>query len=152
MRIESIKQRTHSAGHLQVFNIACGAYHCLCITYKGVLLCWGAGSFGQVPANILSMIWIQLLRRFGQLGNGSTDDVYKPQPLMSAPSFSVGHLCCGPYHNMLTTAAADEIWSWGRGLNGQLGYSANIQLVPRKVTDLTTMNNNADLGWPRRVP
>ena len=105
-----------------VHAVSCGAYHCLCVTYKGRILAWGAGGFGQ-------------------LGNGRTADAYRPQVL---PDW-VGSSCqiyCGPFHNLLTAGDGAELFSWGRGDSGQLGYKARIQPVPARVPYIFTKPDN----------
>jgi alpha-tubulin suppressor-like RCC1 family protein len=66
--------------------------------------------------------------QFGQLGNGSMVDSNAPVPvagLSSSGDVSSGGvtlLSCGWRHTIAVTAAG-ETFSWGRGVNGQLGHA-----------------------------
>ena len=66
--------------------------------------------------------------QFGQLGNGSTADSNAPVAVAGlsssgdGPAGGVTLLSCGWRHTVAVTAAG-EVFSWGRGVNGQLGHA-----------------------------
>ena len=61
--------------------------------------------------------------QFGQLGSGSTSDSHKPVQVRGLGDVPVRLLSCGWRHTVAVNEAG-EVYSWGRGVNGQLGHSA----------------------------
>ena len=59
--------------------------------------------------------------QFGQLGVGSIVDVCAPTKVTNLEPTDFKGLACGWRHTMAVTVNG-EIFSWGRGVNGQLGH------------------------------
>lgn len=59
--------------------------------------------------------------QFGQLGIGSNSDTNAPVPVVGFGTSPVKLLSCGWRHTFAVTEAGD-VFSWGRGVNGQLGH------------------------------
>ena len=60
--------------------------------------------------------------QFGQLGIGSNTDSNAPVPVQGLNTSPVKLLSCGWRHTFAVTQAGD-VFSWGRGVNGQLGHN-----------------------------
>ena len=68
--------------------------------------------------------WIQgnFALQFGQLGSGDTEDALTPRAVAGAlQGKETVLLACGWRHSLAVTAEG-EVFSWGRGVNGQLGH------------------------------
>ena len=61
--------------------------------------------------------------QFGQLGVGSTADSNKPVQVRGLGESPVRLLSCGWRHTIAVNDAG-EVYTWGRGVNGQLGHSS----------------------------
>ena len=74
----------------------------------------------------------------GQLGHGNRDTLYEPYPINTMRSLEpVRSISAGYMHSAVITDAG-ELWTWGRGRHGQLGYENDSdQLYPRLVKGLT---------------
>ena len=59
--------------------------------------------------------------QFGQLGIGSNTDTNAPVPVVGFGTSPVRLLSCGWRHTFAVTETGD-VFSWGRGVNGQLGH------------------------------
>ena len=63
--------------------------------------------------------------QFGQLGVGSTADSTKPMQVRGLGESPVRLLSCGWRHTIAVNDAG-EVYTWGRGVNGQLGHSTLV--------------------------
>lgn len=59
--------------------------------------------------------------QFGQLGIGSNSDTNVPTQVVGFGASPVKLLSCGWRHTFAVTEGG-EVFSWGRGVNGQLGH------------------------------
>ncbi len=59
--------------------------------------------------------------KFGQLGLGDTEDRCSPTLVAGLAGQAVKLLACGWRHTVAVTQAG-TVYSWGRGVNGQLGH------------------------------
>jgi alpha-tubulin suppressor-like RCC1 family protein len=66
----------------------------------------------------LSFFWFS---QFGQLGIGHTEDANAPQAITTLAGKKAALVSCGWRHTVAVTDKA-EVYSWGRGVNGQLGH------------------------------
>lgn len=87
-----------------------GWRHTAAVTSEGHLYTWG---------------W----NRFGQLGLGHLDDVCEPSEVtsFSRADAAIALVTCGWRHTIAVTADG-AVYSWGRGVNGQLGHGANLDV------------------------
>ena len=65
--------------------------------------------------------------QFGQLGTGDTADTNLPKRVDGLEGSEVVLLSCGWRHTLLGAANGD-MYSWGRGVNGQLGHNEQRDL------------------------
>lgn len=78
-----------------------------------------------------SNLWLWGYNRFGQVGNGSTTDQYKPCVILS----DVKSVIKSNY-NMLAIKYDRSLWSWGSNSYGQVGNGTIIdQTLPTKILD-----------------
>ncbi len=61
--------------------------------------------------------------QFGQLGIGTTVDSNKPVQVRGLGEAPVRLLSCGWRHTIAANEVG-EVYTWGRGVNGQLGHSS----------------------------
>uniref|UniRef100_UPI00398E34D3 probable E3 ubiquitin-protein ligase HERC4 n=1 Tax=Pristiophorus japonicus TaxID=55135 RepID=UPI00398E34D3 len=96
--------------------ISCGGQHTATLTKDGLVFTFGAG-------------------RYGQLGHNTTTDELKPQLVEEFVGSKVTQIACGSYHTLVLVATSGKIYSFGRGVEGQLGNGrTSHQSVPRPVT------------------
>lgn len=65
--------------------------------------------------------------QFGQLGLGTMEDVNQPAVVEALGSQRVVLVACGWRHS-LALASGGDLFSWGRGVNGQLGHGSAVDL------------------------
>lgn len=69
-----------------------------------------------------------LVMQFGQVGIGSTQDsVATPQLIAALQNDRVSQFACGWRHTLALTQQG-QMYSWGRGVNGQLGHAETLDL------------------------
>ena len=61
-------------------------------------------------------------------GHGATANVQTPQLLKSLKDKRVVQISCGESHSLVLTDRG-YLYSWGRGFEGQLGLSTNIEIA-----------------------
>lgn len=91
-----------------IIRVAGGWRHTMAADQEGRLYAWG---------------W----NKFGQLGLGDTEDRSAPTPVAALAGKAVSRLACGWRHTLCVTSAG-EVYSWGRGVNGQLGQGEEADL------------------------
>lgn len=65
--------------------------------------------------------------QFGQLGNGSTEDANAPQVIEALADKKAKLISCGWRHTVAVTEDG-QVYSWGRGVHGQLGHGELVDL------------------------
>jgi len=105
---------------------ACG----FCLV-EGRGCCRAAGSArapaGAQPAGAGAHARARARAQFGQLGTGDTADSPLPKRVGGLEGGEVAMLACGWRHTLLGLASGD-VFSWGRGVNGQLGHNEQRDL------------------------
>jgi alpha-tubulin suppressor-like RCC1 family protein len=92
--------------------VATGHYHTVAMTGSGKVLSWGGGSWGK-------------------LGLSSDANVKTPRSIASLQNSIVEYIACGAHHTTAITNTGD-VWTWGKGLRGQLGHnSVKEEFSPR---------------------
>jgi alpha-tubulin suppressor-like RCC1 family protein len=86
-----------------VTNLVCGSKHTLVLSRKGLVFSWGYNQYGQV----------------GHGDHGLAD--WEPRPIKGLTGFKVVQVSAGEDHSVALTDN-NEVFSWGRGTNGQLGH------------------------------
>ena len=87
-----------------VFQMACGADHCVALGYDGLVMSAGDG-------------------RFGQLGTGELSYQEGFAPLLDAEGISkerIYRVWCGP-HNSGALSSSGVLYTWGSNSEGQCG-------------------------------
>jgi len=83
--------------------------------------------------NLFSWGW----NKFGQLGLGHNNDTCSPCEVKLPSNRKVRKLASGWRHTMVVTENG-ELYSWGRGVNGQLGLNSTVDAnSPREVPALS---------------
>lgn len=98
---------------LDVLKVAAGSNHSALISYGGELYTWGAGADGK-------------------LGHGTQDSCHLPQRVNTLWGRKVQSIRCSP-HATAAVTTDNELFTWGDGSAGTLGYSAIRQYIPRRV-------------------
>lgn len=113
-----------------VVSAACGAEHTVAITSTGKVFSWGSSEYGQQGS---------LVGNFEDWGSGNRSGKTQsmnnatPRMLDAFAEKVVVQIACGYLHNVALTRDG-EVWTWGWGVNGQLGHgNRRYQLVPRAV-------------------
>jgi alpha-tubulin suppressor-like RCC1 family protein len=63
----------------------------------------------------------------GQLGIGHFENANAPQVIITLAAKKAALVSCGLRHTIAVTDTA-EVYSWGRGIMGQLGHGDDINL------------------------
>jgi len=71
--------------------------------------------------------------QYGQLGLGHSEDVNVLTVVQALESEFISTICCGWRHS-LAISTNDRLWTWGRGVHGQLGHVERKDFhVPKEV-------------------
>ena len=90
-------------GHY-ITDVGCGMSHCIAVSAIGDCFCWGQNKQGQCG-----------------VGVSSDEPITYPVIIPVLIGLKVLHVSCGAGHSVCTTEAAG-VWSWGIGVQGQLGH------------------------------
>jgi alpha-tubulin suppressor-like RCC1 family protein len=86
----------------------------------------------------------------GRCGSGTEDKIATPAPLFADPNaaLSIQKLACG-YHHSAAVTDKGSLYTWGRGIFGQLGHGSNESyMVPVKVNMLSSyIVTDVACGW-----
>jgi alpha-tubulin suppressor-like RCC1 family protein len=82
---------------------------------------------------------------FGQLGDGSREDAHSPREISVGNGEAVKTVACGWRHTVAVAGAEDEVYTWGRCVNGQLGHGNTAQReTPTKVQALNLLRQGIE--------
>jgi alpha-tubulin suppressor-like RCC1 family protein len=116
-----------------VVSVACGAEHTVAITETGKVFSWGSSEYGQQGTSV---------GNFEDWGSGDRSGKTQsqqhalPKPLEAFADKVVIQVAAGYLHNLALTRDG-EVWTWGWGVNGQLGHgNRRYQLVPRAISTI----------------
>jgi alpha-tubulin suppressor-like RCC1 family protein len=84
--------------------LSAGYYHSMALNSAGNLYAWGSGSWGK-------------------LGLSSDANCATPRLVSALKSVPTRSVACGGHHTVAITVAGD-VWTWGKGLHGQLGHNS----------------------------
>ncbi|KAL2342893.1 hypothetical protein Fmac_004178 [Flemingia macrophylla] len=99
-------RKVQALSHKLISQVSGGWRHSMVLTSSGELLGWG---------------W----NKFGQIGVGNNIDCCSPMHVNFPRNQNVRHISCGWRHTIAVTEL-DNVYSWGRGANGQLGTGKTI--------------------------
>ncbi len=99
----------------QIIDVRCGNEHTLVLTNNNEVFGWGRNKFGQV-------------------GNGSFDDVLVPIQVNKFLDEKVKGISCGSHHSMMLTESG-HVYSWGYDFHGQLGLKIQVKSsnIPKQI-------------------
>jgi alpha-tubulin suppressor-like RCC1 family protein len=97
-------------GFTDWIQASAGSYHSLGVRANGTLWAWGSNGFASAPP--------------GQLGDNTT--VNKSSPVSVVGGFTDWIQASAGFYHSLGVRANGTLWSWGRGLRGQLGDNTTI--------------------------
>ena len=105
----------------KIKSIACGDYHSCALSEDGELYTWGGGgeSYNR-----------------GQCGHGNLKDNDKPKKVeyFIKNNIKIKRVSCGGYHTIVISDNDEDIFSFGKGIFGQLGCGiAEDTSKPKKV-------------------
>ncbi len=110
-----------------VTSVSAGSEHNLALKSDGTVWAWGANGFGE--------------DRYGQVGNGSTEDQATPVQVLSG----VIEIAAGRYHSAALKSDG-TVWVWGRNEHGQVGDNTLIhKFVPTQVVGVGGVGNLSDI-------
>ncbi len=92
-----------------VKSLSAGHYHSMALNSAGNLYAWGSGSWGK-------------------LGLSSDANCATPRLVSALKSVPTRSVACGGHHTVAITVAGD-VWTWGKGLHGQLGHNS-VKVCP----------------------
>ena len=104
---------------ISVSKVACGGAHTLAIS-NGKLYAWGANAYGQ-------------------LGTGDSEDRFYPSEVRIQADF-VEEVAGGGFHS-LALDNENQVYSWGLGDGGRLGYGSNLELEPKVIPGLRNVES-----------
>ncbi|XP_047338143.1 ultraviolet-B receptor UVR8-like [Impatiens glandulifera] len=118
-------------GHF-ISAISGGWRHTMALTSDGELYGWG---------------W----NKFGQVGVGDNDDHCSPVQVKFPQEQKVVQISCGWRHTLAVTER-NNVFSWGRGTNGQLGLGECVDRnIPKIIEQLRDGSNGQQLESPANV-
>lgn len=103
-----------------ISQISGGWRHTMAVTSDGKLYGWG---------------W----NKFGQVGVGDNIDRCSPVQVLFPNDQKVVQICCGWRHTLAITER-NNVFSWGRGTNGQLGHGDSIDRNTPKIIEVLSMD------------
>nr|XP_017211386.1 probable E3 ubiquitin-protein ligase HERC4 [Danio rerio] len=107
----------------KIVSISCGGEHTAALAKGGTVFTFGSGGFGQ-------------------LGHNSFKDEHHPRLVAELWGSKVSQVTCGRNHTLVSTASPKLIYSFGCGMQGQLGNGEQVkQSVPLPVDQPTEYND-----------
>ena len=106
---------------VKISSISCGDYHSCALSESGVLYSWGGGGESYNK---------------GQCGHGNLKDYDKPEKVdfFVKNKIKIKKVSCGGYHTIVISENNEYVFSFGKGIFGQLGYGIPENTsVPKKV-------------------
>lgn len=118
----------------KINEIKSGKEHNIIMTDQGLLYSFGKGNFGS-------------------LGLGGTVFAPAPQQITKLRNKKIVSVSCGMFHSLALSDIGD-VYSWGRGFEGQLGLLENIESIssPQYITHFFKYDDSKDIKMLRKTP
>ena len=104
-------------------QVSCGAHHTLAMTWSGKVYAWGSNKSGQMGVGKL-----EAELAFQEF----------PVEIPTLSTLDVKTLLCGDEHCLALTSLGD-VYSWGRGIEGQLGLGESNMTFVCTPTEIDTL-------------
>ncbi|XP_043720605.1 ultraviolet-B receptor UVR8-like isoform X4 [Telopea speciosissima] len=164
-----VPQKIKAFQGISVKMIAAGAEHTAAVTEDGKLYGWGWGRYGNlglgdrndrlIPQHVsavdISGGWRHTMavtsdgrlygwgwNKFGQVGVGDNVDYCSPVQVKFPQEQKVVQISCGWRHTLAVTEE-QNVFSWGRGTNGQLGHGDSIDRNIPKIIETLTVDGSS---------
>ncbi|XP_051730357.1 probable E3 ubiquitin-protein ligase HERC4 isoform X2 [Ctenopharyngodon idella] len=112
----------NSLNRKKIVSISCGGEHTATLSKGGTVFTFGSGGFGQ-------------------LGHNSFKDEHHPRVVAELWGSKVSQVTCGRRHTLVSVSSSKLIYSFGCGMQGQLG---NGEMIKRSVPLLVDLSNECD--------
>ena len=99
-----------------IIQVCCGSQHVLSLSSGGLVWAWGSNEYGQL----------------GIMASTKSNRELRPQIVASLRVARPSFLACGGQHSMAMTKSG-SVFSWGKGINGQLGHNDENNISLPKV-------------------
>ncbi|XP_051738887.1 probable E3 ubiquitin-protein ligase HERC4 [Ctenopharyngodon idella] len=112
----------NSLNRKKTVSISCGGEHTATLSKGGTVFTFGSGGFGQ-------------------LGHNSFKDEHHPRVVAELWGSKVSQVTCGRRHTLVSVASSKLIYSFGCGMQGQLG---NGEMIKQSVPFPVDLSNECD--------
>ncbi|XP_059473427.1 uncharacterized protein LOC132195443 isoform X2 [Neocloeon triangulifer] len=127
--------------------IACGYFHCLAVSATEKLYTWGS-SYQALRLHAQAQKRARIVQEKQFVSESAQEDETAVHPPQFSPSLidtsqvqgSIVQISCGFHHSLLLDSNS-EVYSWGRGIDGQLGQMNRKEIsAPLALHSLTGRN------------
>ncbi|XP_051735246.1 E3 ISG15--protein ligase HERC5-like isoform X2 [Ctenopharyngodon idella] len=112
----------NSLNRKKTVSISCGGEHTATLSKGGTVFTFGSGGFGQ-------------------LGHNSFKDEHHPRVVAELWGSKVSQVTCGRHHTLVSVSSSKLIYSFGCGMQGQLG---NGEMIKQSVPLPVDLSNECD--------
>nr|XP_029144486.1 ultraviolet-B receptor UVR8 isoform X2 [Arachis hypogaea] len=164
-----VPQKIQTFQGVPIKMVAAGAEHSVAITEDGELYGWGWGRYGNlglgdrndrlIPEKVsdadVSGGWRHSMaltcsgilygwgwNKFGQVGVGDNADRCSPVQVKFPEDQKVIQISCGWRHTIAVTER-QNVYSWGRGTNGQLGHGETVDRNSPKIIEALSVEGSS---------
>ncbi|XP_022739998.1 ultraviolet-B receptor UVR8-like isoform X3 [Durio zibethinus] len=131
--------------------VACGWRHTISVSVTGGLYTYGWSKYGQlghgdfedhlVPHKVEALA-DSFIKQFGQVGVGDNADHCSPVQVKFPHEQKVVQVSCGWRHTLAITEE-QNVFSWGRGTNGQLGHGESMDRNEAKIIEALSIDGSS---------
>lgn len=119
-------------------NIAAAGDHSMALLSDGTVVTWGRNDYGQLGVNSTTTI--------GSSSQNSSANTVKNDTTGANTLSSIRSIMAGQFSGY-AVGSDGGLWSWGRGLEDQLGNGKSQSTYADNVTGVTLMDNLSLSGW-----
>ncbi|KAL1301168.1 hypothetical protein HN51_045809 [Arachis hypogaea] len=118
-----VPHKLQSMSDMTIYQVSGGWRHSMALTCSGILYGWG---------------W----NKFGQVGVGDNADRCSPVQVKFPEDQKVIQISCGWRHTIAVTER-QNVYSWGRGTNGQLGHGETVDRNSPKIIEALSVEGSS---------